>query len=134
MKKINLFNDSDRFIFNKTFRYNVIVMIVLLIIMVLLLLLEKNQYYENQITFMDDKMAFLVVDNKYLNTVKEKKELILDKVSYKYNIEKIEEVGEIYFVYINFDIKLKVNERYYKIFIGKEKLVQYFIRIVKDIK
>ncbi len=133
-KKINIFNNDDRFIMNKTFKYNVILMVCLLIILGVLLLFKRNQYYENKITFLDSKSAVLMVNKDYLNSIKDSKELFLDEISYKYNIEKVEEINNIYFVYVNFNMELKINEEYYKIFIRKEKLIEYFIRIIKDLK
>lgn len=134
VKKINLFNDSDRFIFNKTFIYNMIFIIILLEILLLLTLIKKDIYYQNIITFIDSKNACIYVEKDYLNSIKDKKKLIINDIDYEYNIEKIEEKNDIYFVYISFDIELKINEDYYKIFMGKEKLIEYFIRIIKKNK
>ena len=134
VKKINLFNDSDRFIYNKTFVYNLIFIIILLVILLALILIKKDIYYQNVITFTDNKSACIYVEKDYLNSIKNKKKIIIDDVDYEYNIEKIEEKKDIYFVYINFNIELKIDEDYYKIFMGKEKLIEYFIRIIKNNK
>ena len=131
VKSIKLSNNSDRYLFSLAFKYNLIFIFGLLVILAMIFFIKKEEYYQNIITFINNKEAIIMVEKDYLNIVKEKNKLIMNKISYEYNIDKIEEGENIYFVYIHFDIELNINSEYYKIYLKKERLIEYFIRITR---
>ena len=130
-KKINLFSNIDREVLNKVFKYNTCFLIILLIIIIMILFLKKENYYQNYISFVNGKNALLIVDKDYLNYLNQEKKIVLNDITFNYNIDKIEEKENNYVVSIHFinDISLKTN--FYKIILDKESLLAYLIRTIK---
>ena len=129
-KKINIFNDIDRKIFNIAFKYNIIFLIVLLIVVFTLVLWKKDYYYENIINFIDNKSALIVVNKKNINMVNNNKTLLLNNMEIKYYIDKIEERENDYILTIHFDNDIVTKTPIYKILLKKESLLEYVIRII----
>ena len=129
-KKINIFNDIDRHISNVSFKYNVIFLLILLILVFTLILWKKDYYYQNSITFKDNKNAMIVVDKDKYNNVSKNSILMLDTGEFKYNIDKIDEKDYGYILYIHFDKELNIKTSIYKILLKKESLFEYIIRII----
>ncbi len=129
-KKINIFNDIDRKIFNITFKYNIVFLITLLIFTFTLILWKKDYYYENIISFVDNKNALIIVDKKNINMINNKV-LWLNNMEIKYYIDKTEERENDYILSIHFDNEILTKTPVYKILLKKESLLEYVIRIIK---
>lgn len=130
-KKINVFNDVDREIYNSTFKYNCVFFIILLIIIFTLILWKKDHYYENSISFTTSKNALIIVDKDYLNIINNKSKILLNNIEIKYNIDKIEEKEKYCILNIHFDNEINIKTPVYKILLEKESLLKYIIRVIK---
>ena len=130
-KKISIFNNIDRRIYNVAFKYNVIFLGILLLIIFSIVLLKKNYYYQNTIIFKDGNQADLVVDRNYLNNINNNDILILNNVDFKYNIDRVEEIETNYIVSIHFNNEIKINTNTYKVLLGEESLLKYIVRMMR---
>ena len=111
-------------------KYCLIIFSILIILVILLFLIKKDLLYKNIITLNDSK-GIMVVEKDYLETVKEQKKVYINNVSYDYNIEKIEEANDFYLLTVCFPYELKnIDAKEYQIFLGKESIFKYFIRIM----
>lgn len=136
MVKMNnnpIFDDSYNEIKKFSYKYLIIVLLVIVLIIVLLLVVKKQRYYVNQIEFIDNKNAYLIIDNDNLEIIKNNKKLYIDDISYDFDIDKIEEKNMIYFVNIHFPIDLLVSTNKYKVYLGNESFMNYIIRIIKGV-
>ncbi len=115
--------------------YNLWFIILLFLLFSFLLFIKKSHYYENIIQSMGDNKAIMIVDKKYINLIKNKKNIIIKDLEVDYNIEKIEENENNYLLYIQFEMEIVFNDiSKYKVFLEKESILEYFIRIIKEDK
>lgn len=130
-KEMNLLNNDDRKIYSLSFRYNAIFAFLTLVLIISSVLLKKDCYYQSIIKFVDSKKSLILVDKNYLESVKNSKSLILNDVNFDYSIDKIEESEENYLVTISFKENLKINHENYRIYLGKERIIRYILRIMR---
>ena len=128
-----IFNDDYLETKKQSYKYLIVVIIVILLLVVLLLVIKKQRYYVNQLDFIDNKNAYIIVDKDILNIIKNKKQLFIDDISYDFDIDKIEENNMIYFVNIHFSSDLLVNTKIYKVYLDNESFMNYIIRIIKGV-
>ena len=128
-----IFNDDYLETKKQSYKYLIVVMIVILLLVVFLLVIKKQRYYVNQLEFLDNKNAYIIVDKDILDTIKNKKQLFIDDISYDFDIDKIEENNMIYFVNIHFSSDLLVNTKIYKVYLDNESFMNYIIRIIKGV-
>ena len=126
-----IFNPEQIEIIMVNQRYLKIFGITVFFLIVSLFLLSKNYYYENVMIIKDDKVL-LVVDKKIINDITKKSKIIVNDISSNYSINNIISDGDICYI----DIKLETNiinnqNMKYKIFLRKERMIEYFIRIIK---
>ena len=126
----NLFDSDNIAIINVNKKYFKI-MILMLIILIFLLLIKKDVYYVNTYTITDEKII-LLANNDYVNKIKETNNIIIDNIENKYSINSITLSNNINFVDISLDTKINSNGGVYKIKIGKERLFDYIIRIIRE--
>lgn len=113
-----------------TKKYCFVFLCMILIVVLLLFLINKENSYQNIITIKGNKGTILV-DKKYFDILKKKKELIINDVRYDYNIEKVEDTNNDYLVTISFPYELDIKEvNYYQISLGKENIFKYLVRIM----
>ena len=126
----NIYNLDNIEISNVNRKY-LILIIIFIIIIILSLLITKDNYLENSFTVIDNKLL-LVVDNENINVIKNSKEIIIKDIKYDYRIDKIERFDNNYLVTVNINNMINnINQGNYKIYSGKEKIVDYIIRIIK---
>ena len=130
-KKISIFDIEDKLLINKTHQYIKLFCIIFAFALVSLVLLEKEHYYENIIEFINDDTAVIIVDKKSINMIKEREKILLGDLLSSYSINKIEESDKNYIVSINIKEKVNIYTNKYRIFLGKEKIIEYIIRILK---
>ena len=128
-----IFNDDYLETKKQSYKYLIVVMIVILLLVVFLLVIKKQRYYVNQLEFLDNKNAYIIVDKDILDTIKNKKQIFIDDISYDFDIDKIEENNMIYFVNIHFSSDLLVNTKIYKVYLDNESFMNYIIRIIKGV-
>ena len=128
-----IFNDDYLETKKQSYKYLIVVMIVILLLVVFLLVIKKQRYYVNQLEFLDNKNAYIIVDKNILDTIKNKKQIFIDDISYDFDIDKIEENNMIYFVNIHFSSDLLVNTKIYKVYLDNESFMNYIIRIIKGV-
>ena len=121
-------NRIDLMEVNKKYMFILIIIISLTIIS--LLFIEKNYYYTNTITNVGDNIV-LVVEKEMVSNIKNNKKIIIDDIENDYSINKIEVLQDICFVYININNK-NIQSNTYKINIGKESVLDYIIRTLKN--
>ena len=110
----------------------VIVMFLALVIMIMLFTIKKDHYYVNTITKVGDEYV-LVVEKDKLNNILGKNKITINNKEMNFSINKKEVLEEVSFLYIKIEnnIEIKQNSTY-KIHLGKESLIEYIIRIVKN--
>ena len=131
----NLFDNDYIKTNDLSFRYGVISMLALTILVIILSVLKKDYYYQNVISFTDKDKGLLIVEKKYINQLKDCNELFINDMNLFYNIEKIEEIENAYYVHVKFDYDVdKISDVTYKIIFHKENYISYIIRIIKGEK
>ena len=63
--------------------------------------------------------------------VKKSKKIIIDEIESDYSINKIEVLKDVCFIYINIDSRT-INDKTYKIYLGKERVLEYIIRVLRN--
>jgi len=127
----SIFNIDDLEI-KKTNKKHFIIFVFLMIVLIMLLLVEKNKYYVNSFTIIDKKIA-LLVENDRIDDVKENNKIIINNIMCNYSIKKIESVDNSFIVYIKIDVIIdNLSSGKYMINLGKERLFEYVIRIIKN--
>ena len=129
-KKINILNQFDRELSHDSFKYNVIFASLIIVIIFMLLFIKKTYYYQNIIEFKDNKTATIMVRKNDADIIKNHNTLIFNNLSMKYNIDKIEEMDDIYLFSIHFDIGVSIKSNIYKILLYEESLFKYVTRII----
>lgn len=114
-----------------SFKYGIISIILAFLIIISLLVIKKNYFYINSIAFTSSNTGMIVVDNSRINDLKKINQIIVGDMVVNYNIEKIEETDDVYLVDIKFNEELKINENIYKVFLFKESILEYIIRVMK---
>jgi predicted RND superfamily exporter protein len=128
----NVFNHEKIEITEVNNRHMVIVMFLALVIMIMLFTIKKDHYYVNTITKVGDEYV-LVVEKDKLNNILGKNKITINNKEMNFSINKKEVLEEVSFLYIKIEnnIEIKQNSTY-KIHLGKESLIEYIIRIVKN--
>lgn len=125
----NLFNTEDIEIVNVNRKY-LIIMIVVSVVISLLLTINKDNYYVNKFNVIDDGIM-LLVEKEYINKIKNSKSITINDVENTYSINSIMPLDNNFLVSIKLNIEIKnINEGDYKIYLGKERLFDYIIRII----
>ena len=129
-KKINILNQFDRELSHESFKYNVLFASLTIVIIFMLLFIKKTYYYQNIIQFKDNKNATIMVSMSDVDIIKNHNTLIFNNLSMKYNIDKIEEMEDVYLFSIHFDIEVSIKSNVYKILLYEESLFKYVTRII----
>ena len=124
----NIYNLDNIEISNVNRKYIALITIFIVVITISLLL-TKNIYLENSFTVMEDKLL-LVTDN--VNVIKDNNKIIINDIKYDYSIDKIEQYDNNYLVTVIINNMINnINQGNYKIYLGKERIIDYIIRIIK---
>ena len=127
----NIFN-VDKIEIMEVNKKNIVIVLLIIILIILGLLIQKKYYYINKVTKVGNNVV-LVVEKEYLKIIKKTNKIIIDNIESDYSINKEEVLDEIVFLYV--DIKKTINiesNNTYKIYLGKESLLEYIIRVVKE--
>ena len=125
----NIF-DIDRIkIMEVNRKYMIFLVTIVLFLTFGLFCIKKDYYYINTITNVGENIV-LVVEKDMINNIKNKKRIIVDDIENDYSINKVEELQDVCFVYVNMDYK-NIHDKMYKIYLGKENVLEYIIRILK---
>lgn len=125
------FNFDDIVIF-KLYKKYVCFLLLITISIVILLFVEKRMYYQGSFT-VDNEKIVLFTEKEYVNIIKNAKEIELNGIMCDYSINSIWPLNDNYFVDISTRTKLEnINNGIYKIYLGKERLFDYMIRIIKE--
>ena len=127
----SVFDNDKRYIKMLLIKYSIFTFIGLIVFLALGLLITKKYYYQNVITFENEEKAYILVEKNYLEMVKKQNKLIIDDITYDYNIEKIEEKNKMYLVEIKFTIPVKVENNVYKIMLEHESIIKYILRTIR---
>ena len=129
-KKINILNQFDRELSHDSFKYNIVFASLVIVIIFTLLFIKKTYYYQNIIQFKDNQNATITVIKSDADIIKNHNILIFNNLSMKYNIDKIEEMDDVYLFSIHFDMGVSIKSNVYKILLYEESLFKYVIRII----
>ena len=110
-------------------KYMITLIMLSFIIISLLLFVKKNYYYINTITNVGDNVL-LVAEKEMVNNIKNSKKIIINGTISNYSINRIEQLQEVCFIYVNLDNK-NIDGNTYKIYLGKESILEFIIRILK---
>ena len=125
------YDQTEIDIINK--KYWKIFVLIMFFLAPLLFLVDKNYYYEGNI-MIDEDNIFLIVDKDMVNEVKNKKNILINNISSNYSINRIITDNDICYLDVNLEINiLNKQNMTYRVFIRKEKMIEYFIRIIKTI-
>lgn len=125
----NLFSTEDIEIVNVNRKYLIIIAVVLLVIG-LLLMINKDNCYINRFNVIDNEIM-LLVEKEYINKIKNSKNIIINDVENIYSINSIMPLDNNFLVSIKLNMEIKnITEGDYKIYLGKERLFDYIIRII----
>ena len=133
MNDKSIFNDDYFEIKKQSYKYLIIIVLIIVLVIIILCIIKKQRYYINQLEFIDNKNAYIVVDNNNLDNVKKSKKIFINDVNYDFNIDKIEEKNMIYFVNIHFPIELLTDAKTYKISLDNESFMNYIMRTIKGV-
>lgn len=127
----NMFDTCDVEIINTNRKYFIFT-IVVLILVISLLMIKKDNYYSNNFSVSDNEVV-LLVEKGAINKIKENKKIIISDIENSYSINTITALDNSFLIGINLDTAIKnVNSGDYKIYLGKERLFDYIIRIIKN--
>ena len=125
----NLFDTDNTQLINTNSKY-LKIMIIIIFLIIILFCIEKDNYYTNTFTIIDDK-TFILVDKDYINTIKNLNTILIDNIETKYSINNITSENNLYLLDISLNQKINIKNGVYKIKLGKEKLFDYIVRIIK---
>lgn len=124
----NIYNLDNIEISNVNRKYIALITVFMAVITISLLL-TKNIYLENSFTVMEDKLL-LVTNN--VNIIKDNNKIIINDIKYDYSIDKIEQYDNNYLVTVIINNMINnINQGNYKIYLGKERIIDYIIRIIR---
>lgn len=127
----SVFDNDKRYIKMLLIKYSIFTFIGLIVFLALGLLITKKYYYQNVITFENEEKAYILVEKNYLEMVKKQNKLIIDDITYDYNIERIEDKNKMYLVEIKFTIPVKIENNVYKIMLEHESIIKYILRTIR---
>ena len=127
----SVFDNDKRYIKMLLIKYSIFTFIGLIVFLALGLLITKKYYYQNVITFENEEKAYIFVEKNYLEMVKKQNKLIIDDITYDYNIERIEDKNKMYLVEIKFTIPVKIENNVYKIMLEHESIIKYILRTIR---
>lgn len=133
MNLLNNIFSYDNMEINKVNKRYILIFSLLIILILLLMIIKKDNYYENTFTVIDNSIV-LLVDKNYVNKIKDNKKIIIDNIDCEYSINSVEPLNDMYMVNIKIDIKINVNNGSYKLYLGKERIFDYIVRIIKKWK
>ena len=131
MNLLNKLFDFDELEMMKINKKYFIIFIFIFFVILLLLIIKKNNYYINTFTIVDNNII-LLVEKDFVNEVKNNKEIIINDIKSGYSINKITIDDDFYLISINLNTKIEnIKNGKFKIYIGKESLFDFIIRIIK---
>ncbi len=126
----NIYNFDDIELVKLNKKYLLLITLFLVII-ISLLIIKKDNYLDNSFTIVDDRLL-LVTDKDNLNKIQEANKIIINDIKCDYQIVEIESFDNSYLVSININNQIKnIRGGTYQIYLGKERLFDYIIRIIK---
>ena len=128
----NLFDMDYTTMHDITLKYGLICIISSCLLLIIFLLIQKDYTYSNTISFLDEKKAYLVVDQKHVNDITSNHIVMIDNINCEYEVVKIEEKEGFYLVEIQFKKESKfLNTDKYSIKLKNESMIRYILRIMK---
>ena len=125
----NLFNAEDMEIVSVNKKY-VVITTVFLVFISLLLVIKKDSYYVNNFSINENEIN-LIVEKEYINRIKKSNIIIISGVESKYSINSIMPIENNFLVNIKLDTIENITMGEYKIYLGKERLFDYIIKVIK---
>ena len=125
----NLFNAEDMEIESVNKKY-VVITTVFLVFISLLLVIKKDNYYVNNFSIIENEIN-LIVEKEYINRIKKSNIIIISGVESKYSINSIMPIENNFLVNIKLDTIENITMGEYKIYLGKERLFDYIIKVIK---
>ena len=126
----NLF-DSDNLEIIQVNKKYILVFIAILLLIGILLFIKKENYYLNSYTVSESGIV-IIVENDYFNEIKKQREIIINDIKCGYSINKITPVDNNVLVGISLNTKIEnISSGIYKVYLGKERLFDYVIRIIR---
>ena len=109
-----------------------IIVIISILLGLFLFLYEKDYYYTNNLIISDNNIG-LVVTKPFVDKIKQNNQIIVDNIENNYSIKKISSLNNLTIVYIKLKIKQdNIQNTEYKVYLGKEKIIEYIVRIIKN--
>ena len=125
----DLFNeDNEIILLNK--KYLIIIIIVILLI-ILFLVIKIDNIYHNSFDFTNGKTVILV-EKEYINKVKETNKIEIEGIMCGYSINEIMPFNDNFLIDVKLNTSMRnINNGTYKVYLGKERIIDYIIRIIK---
>ena len=132
MDKSNIFN-TDEMEINITNKKYFIFLIIIIFIIIGLLTIKKYYYYENNL-LQDEGSFMLLAEKDVVNTIKDKRTILINGIKNNYNINKIIDNGNVCYIDIKIDVDIEnISSGKYKILLRKETFFEFIIRVIKKI-
>ena len=132
MDKSNIFN-TDEMEINITNKKYFIFLIIIIFIIIGLLTIKKDYYYENNL-LQDEGSFMLLAEKDVVNTIKDKRTILINGIKNNYNINKIIDNGNVCYIDIKIDVDIEnISSGKYKILLRKETFFEFIIRVIKKI-
>lgn len=135
MENMNLLNSIFNFdeiemvSINKKY---IFILVVITVFIILLLIIKKDIYYSGTYTLNGNEIL-LMVEEKQVNKIKNTNKIIIDNIENSYSINEIVPVNDILVVKIGLELNIQnISNGTYKIYLGKERLFDYIIRIISS--
>ena len=126
----DLFDNDDIGIMKLNKKYIFFIIVIILLIIVLLFI-KKEIYYQNTFNYTNNE-AILLVEREYVNRIKEMKEIEVSGIMCGYSINDITSLDNAFLINIKLNTKINnISNGVYRIYLGKERLFDYIIRIIK---
>ena len=131
MNLLNNLFDVDNTELVRINKFYLKMMIIILIIILLLFCIKKDNYYTNNYSVIDGNLIILV-EKEYVDRIKKQNRIVINDIETKYSINSITPEKNIDLLNISLDMTINnMNEGVYKIQLGKERLFDYIVRIIK---
>ena len=131
MNKFNIFDIDFLNIKRLTWKYLWIVIVTLITLLILLIFLKKEKVVIASFNFIDGTKAYVEFRKVNINSLDNIQKVIINEISYDFSIEMIEEKDDVYVMMVLFKEEIKTEGQICRLFLGKESMIGYIIRIIK---
>ena len=126
----NVFNSDDIKI-KETNKLYFFLSVGIFLLIIVLLIIKKDNYCIGSYSIIDNSIV-LLVNKDNINDIQKINEITIGNIANNYSINSITSVNDNYLVNISLKTEIKnIIDGEYRIYLGKERLFDYIVRIIK---